>query len=513
MSSFRTLRRGMVGDDVAQWQSFLIGQGEEPGPADGVFGEGTFLATQVFQERLGLNADGIVGGHTLGRALALGFAVFDDDDVSEDGLHWPPPPPFPPLSSNPARAAVFGRFDYEPAPTPNNPERIRVIGDWATRNIVQVELPRFGRVRFHKRAADQLAGLWKAWESEGLLNRVLSYEGTYVARFVRGSRTTLSNHAFGTAFDINARWNALGVVPARKGQRGSVRELVETAHRFGFYWGGHFSRPDGMHFEVAKILDDAPAGRSSDPIASEEVSSASETGMAFLLRTRDLSASAREAAIGEALLAGNTPPSLRGFVDVTLSKTIDGVSHQAVVRVSPDYLSIGTDEDFVRIPMFPATAQRVADAQNCVLPTRRIVDAIYAAAEVKLAPRPMTDGRRGSNDFYGRHQKLVEEKRAGRPLGSLTAGHKKDIVLSPRLRTRRDRVAIYGWHELDGDPIQPLSTVHSARYVDYSHGVRLVSRQMVVDGVARDITEVLRDPKLSALLSDEGPVSTARYQE
>ncbi|MFC1534810.1 M15 family metallopeptidase [Thermodesulfobacteriota bacterium] len=24
---------------------------------------------------------------------------------------------------------------------------------------------------------------------------------------------------------------------------------------FGFYWGGHFkSRPDGMHFEVAKIL-------------------------------------------------------------------------------------------------------------------------------------------------------------------------------------------------------------------------------------------------------------------
>lgn len=73
-------------------------------------------------------------------------------------------------------------------------------------------------------------------------------------RFVRGSRTTLSNHSWGTAFDINYAWNCLGALPALRGEKGSVRELVPIAHRHGFYWGGHFSRRDGMHFEVARVL-------------------------------------------------------------------------------------------------------------------------------------------------------------------------------------------------------------------------------------------------------------------
>jgi hypothetical protein len=70
--------------------------------------------------------------------------------------------------------------------------------------------------------------------------------------FIRGNTTTLSNHAFGTAFDINADQNSLGARPALVGQRGSTRELVPLANKWGFYWGGHFgSRPDGMHFEIA----------------------------------------------------------------------------------------------------------------------------------------------------------------------------------------------------------------------------------------------------------------------
>ncbi|HBA39063.1 MAG TPA: hypothetical protein DCZ05_04785 [Deltaproteobacteria bacterium] len=34
----------------------------------------------------------------------------------------------------------------------------------------------------------------------------------------------------------------------------SVHQLVQIAHRHSFYWGGHFSRRDGMHFEVARIV-------------------------------------------------------------------------------------------------------------------------------------------------------------------------------------------------------------------------------------------------------------------
>lgn len=511
MASFRVLREGGEGDDVAQWQSFLIGQGFDPGPADGVFSAATALATREFQEQHGLAVDGVVGRVTLGRALALGLAADDDDDLSENGPHWPPPPNFAPLASNAERERVFGRFDYVHAPVPGNPERIRITDDWAAKNIVKVSLPRVGKVRFHRYASDQLAALWSAWDEAKLLDRVLRFDGAFVPRFVRGSRTKLSNHAFGSAFDLNARWNALGAVPALRGRRGCVRELVEIAYAHGFYWGGHFSRPDGMHFEIAEARGAPHPPRAPGRAPFE--SSPSEAGSAFIQRTRTMSETPRERAIAEALLAGNDTPSLRAFVPVTVTRTIDGVARTAVYRVAPDYLSIGPDDDFVRIPMYPATAQKIADAWYCVLPTRRMVDDIYRAAGVKLAPRPMPDGRRGSNDYYIRHQQAVEEKRRGNPLGALTAGHKKDIVLTPRLRRHRDRVAIYGWHELDGDPIQPLSLVHSSHYVDYSHGVRLVAREVTVDGEPRDITEVLRDPKLSALLSDEGPVNTARYVE
>jgi hypothetical protein len=78
----------------------------------------------------------------------------------------------------------------------------------------------------------------------------------FFARFVRGSRSTLSNHSKGSAFDINAGYNGLGRVPAPIGATGSVRELVPLAVRFGFYWGGWFSRGDGMHFEVKSVLSE-----------------------------------------------------------------------------------------------------------------------------------------------------------------------------------------------------------------------------------------------------------------
>jgi len=94
----------------------------------------------------------------------------------------------------------------------------------------------------------------------------------------------------------------------------------------------------------------------------------------------------------------------------------------------------------------------------------------------------------------------------GIPLGALVSGDKKDVVLSNRLITHPGQIAIYGWHRLTGAPIQPLSTVHGAHYADYSHGIRLVSRKVLVDGKLRSIAEILEDPVLSKVLSDEGPI-------
>ena len=155
---------------------------------------------------------------------------------------------------------MFGRFDYASAPTTNNPEGIRVLGSWTQDNIVRVELPQlitggirpWRTVRFHRKAADALQALWAAWEKAGLLSRIETWNGSYVARYVRGSRTRLSNHAFGSAFDINFRNNRIGTVPALVGKAGCVRELVPLANQHGFYWGGHFTTPDGMHFEATE---------------------------------------------------------------------------------------------------------------------------------------------------------------------------------------------------------------------------------------------------------------------
>ena len=109
-------------------------------------------------------------------------------------------------------------------------------------------------MRFHRLAVGQLVALWAHWEKEGLLDRVLTWEGAFVARYVRGSSTNLSNHAFGSAFDINYAWNKLRKIPAFVGSKGSVRELVPIANEHGFFWGGHYeSRLDGMHFEVAVL--------------------------------------------------------------------------------------------------------------------------------------------------------------------------------------------------------------------------------------------------------------------
>ena len=255
------LRIGSRGDLVRSWQTFLRGQGFDPGGLDGHFGDRTHEATKAFQRHHGLMVDGIAGRQTITRALQLGFELIEEPAPDNSGSNFPPRPDFPPLVGTAARQAVFGRFDFVPEPRPGNRENIRILGTWENENIVTVALPQLRQalgpsapagMRFHRLAAEQLKGLWADWEQANLLDRISSFDGAFVPRFIRGSTTILSNHAFGSAFDINAQTNPLGVRPPLVGQPGCVRELVPLAHKWGFFWGGHFgSRPDGMHFEIA----------------------------------------------------------------------------------------------------------------------------------------------------------------------------------------------------------------------------------------------------------------------
>lgn len=281
-----TLKRGIVNSmkRVKGWQNDLADLGYYKGAIDGDYGPKTEQATRDFQRACVLPPTGEADMATIS-AMEKVLGSSKEPKVSQgEAAAKVPQGPIDYLP-NSERDKIFGTFNFSPQPGKGAPGcDIKVLTDpvtgknWRTDNLTQVEVPQLrsipfyveggklgsGLVAFHRMAAQQLQGLFAAWEKAGLLKHVLTYEGAYVARYVRGSTKTLSNHAFGTAFDINAAWNGLNKTPARRGAKGSVHELVPLAEAYGFYWGGYGwnrGRPDGMHLEIAKVVGVTPGFR------------------------------------------------------------------------------------------------------------------------------------------------------------------------------------------------------------------------------------------------------------
>jgi hypothetical protein len=188
-------------------------------------------------------------------------------------------------------------------------------------------------------------------------------------------------------------------------------------------------------------------------------------GIAFAKSVFDLPRVERESKILAEVKVGNVPPSLRTLVPIT----VENGKLRVTYFVMPDYLAIGSDQDYFLAPLSPGTAQAIADFVSCSLPTPKMVDDIYAAATVKLTPEPIPPSRAMTTVpvFLG-HNELVRAQRKHHesPLGALVAGHKKDVVIANALFAKPGKVAIYGWHKPDGKPIQPLYLGHTANWVD-----------------------------------------------
>lgn len=229
-------------------------------------------------------------------------------------------------------------------------------------------------------------------------------------------------------------------------------------------------------------------------------------GSDFIKRIERLDLPEREAETKKEALSGNVPDFYRGFVPIRAKADIDGRERWAEYYVAPDYFCIGSGDDYFLTPMRPETAQAIADAFGCVLPTARMVDQIHEWSAVKLASSPIPPSTNMTKvPVFAEHNATIRKQRVDER-GVLIAGHKKDVVITARLTNSPGKVAIYGWHKLDGKPIQPLYLGHTSNWVDYSHGARLVLNKMTIDGEPTTVESVLADPKLSTLLSDEGPV-------
>lgn len=245
------IQKGSQGQTVIQWQRYLSKSGYPVGAIDGFFGKATEKYTKQWQTTVGLTPDGKVGSLSWKRS---GLPVPKSD--------LPPRPSFSSPSQNIVKR-LFGTFDYEVSPN----RTINILGVWRSNNIVKIQIPQIigiegapkdGYIYFHKKGVEQLKAAFQEIEDKGLKHLIISWAGSFYPRFIRGSTRSLSNHSWGTAFDINAPENWLGQKPAKVGRKGSLLELVPIFNKYGFYWGGHYrTRLDGMHFELA-VLDMFP---------------------------------------------------------------------------------------------------------------------------------------------------------------------------------------------------------------------------------------------------------------
>lgn len=167
------------------------------------------------------------------------------------------------------------------------------------------------------------------------------------------------------------------------------------------------------------------------------------------------------ASISEVIVVDGEPVELGDWPIVTA----DGVRY----HVAPIYIA----------PIGIGQAQAMADELNCELPSIALVDAIWAAADVRIEPITRSTGNGLLTDWgasmsslatFNDQAERIEKAIGGRPF-KLLAGTHKDVVLSDA-----GVLGLYGWHRLNGTTIQPFYSKHARGHIDYSQGLRLVRR-------------------------------------
>ncbi len=180
------------------------------------------------------------------------------------------------------------------------------------------------------------------------------------------------------------------------------------------------------------------------------------------------------------------------------------------IDVMADSLRIGDQEDSIRVICSYRTAQQIADILDAMLPTTKIVDAIWLHADVRAGILTQTpDEYMADTDRMILHHYKLEDDTRDYAGGLWTAG--KDWVLTSRIWKQPNRAANYGWIDSKGKAIQPLGLAHDLNHTDYSQMPRFVSRTCDANGNMADIRDVITDKKLSWCINDDGPLPSYRH--
>jgi hypothetical protein len=171
------------------------------------------------------------------------ISMTDLDIVAESGLD---PGTFQSVQYVGTFAEAVGVYNY----TPIGGGRVQPEASWVRSHIVTEQVPILGSVTCNRFMMPQLRAALDEVQRAGLADEIHpdEYAGCYYPRFIAGS-TTLSNHSFGLAFDINVPGNQRGTV-------GQIsRAVVAIFKRWGFAWGGDWNYTDPMHFEMDHIVN------------------------------------------------------------------------------------------------------------------------------------------------------------------------------------------------------------------------------------------------------------------
>lgn len=140
---------------------------------------------------------------------------------------------------------AVGSYRYRPI----GGGRVQPEAAWVQAHIATEQVPVIGSMTCNKAIFPQLKAALREIVAADLAKEIHpgEYAGCYYPRFIAGT-TTLSNHSFGLAFDINVPGNQRGTV----GQM--HRGVVAILKKWGFAWGGDWAYTDPMHFELARIV-------------------------------------------------------------------------------------------------------------------------------------------------------------------------------------------------------------------------------------------------------------------
>jgi hypothetical protein len=125
------------------------------------------------------------------------------------------------------------------------PELEREMVVWDVPKVLEVgAVP--NKIYCNRRMVQPLSDAFAKIKAHGLESQLKTWDGCFNIRKKRGGSSS-SLHSWGLAIDINAAWNGFGKVPTMS------KELVACFTEAGFDWGGTWSKPDGMHFQLRTL--------------------------------------------------------------------------------------------------------------------------------------------------------------------------------------------------------------------------------------------------------------------